>query len=682
MKGRGRRVAARRVSWTSRQRGRTRAGSRRRCSRRCARPTGAPMTVAEVAARPTCTASTPPQIAPTLQHLVAHRARSSRSSPARYIALRERNTRRAASRSTRAATASCSYAGRRRLRRGRATWPARCTATPWRCACTRGRRHGAARARSCDVIERAQHRRSSAASRSRARSASSSPTDRRIRGDVLRRPRELRRRRAPATSSSRASRATRRRASPAQGVVDRGPRPRGRDPGVDIEVVIREHGLRTAFPAEVEDGGARDPRGGRRDRDRAASDLRDLFTVTIDPVDATRLRRRDLARAAWTAGWRLGVHIADVSHYVPWGSVDRRGGAAARDVGLPRRPRAADAARAALQRHRARSSPDVDRFSLTVEIDLDRTGLVERYELFPASSAPTTGCDYDGVDALARRRTRAGPTTEARAAAQGVPRRAPTRIGKRRIGRGGLDFESVEPKVWLDDDGHAARGDAARADRRHEHDRGGDDRGQRGRRRAHARPRRADGLPHPRGPGPRRARAGRGRSSRSSTTRSRTCTARRRARSRRSSSSRTTGPEKLLINSLVLRALKRARYIDYLDSHFGLASEAYCHFTSPIRRYPDLIVHRLLRAQLTGALGKPPTVRHGRRSSSGSPSTARSWSARRSRPRTTRVQGQAVRADGRPHRRGVRRHHHRRDVASACSCSSTTRPRASCTSRR
>jgi ribonuclease R len=67
-------------------------------------------------------------------------------------------------------------------------------------------------------------------------------------------------------------------------------------------------------------------------------------------------------------------------------------------------------------------------------------------------------------------------------------------------------------------------------------------------------------------------------------------------------------PEKLLINGLLLRTLKRARYTDHLGIHFGLASEAYCHFTSPIRRYPDLIVHRLLRAQLTRALEAPPTA--------------------------------------------------------------------------
>jgi ribonuclease R len=67
-------------------------------------------------------------------------------------------------------------------------------------------------------------------------------------------------------------------------------------------------------------------------------------------------------------------------------------------------------------------------------------------------------------------------------------------------------------------------------------------------------------------------------------------------------------PEERLINSLLLRALERARYVDYLGSHFGLASEAYCHFTSPIRRYPDLLVHRLLKAQLAGTLDQPPVA--------------------------------------------------------------------------
>lgn len=59
-------------------------------------------------------------------------------------------------------------------------------------------------------------------------------------------------------------------------------------------------------------------------------------------------------------------------------------------------------------------------------------------------------------------------------------------------------------------------------------------------------------------------------------------------------------PQEELVNSLLLRAMKRAVYRTELDGHFGLALDTYCHFTSPIRRYPDLLVHRMLKEQLFG----------------------------------------------------------------------------------
>ena len=61
--------------------------------------------------------------------------------------------------------------------------------------------------------------------------------------------------------------------------------------------------------------------------------------------------------------------------------------------------------------------------------------------------------------------------------------------------------------------------------------------------------------------------------------------------------------EDVLVTTLVLRAMKRAVYKAQLEGHYALASEAYAHFTSPIRRYPDLVVHRMLKAVLMGRPG-------------------------------------------------------------------------------
>src|SRR5512146_1454205 len=69
-------------------------------------------------------------------------------------------------------------------------------------------------------------------------------------------------------------------------------------------------------------------------------------------------------------------------------------------------------------------------------------------------------------------------------------------------------------------------------------------------------------------------------------------------------------PEETLINTVLLRTMKQARYSHENVGHFGLAAETYTHFTSPIRRYPDLIVHRILKADMKGRLSDEAFTEH------------------------------------------------------------------------
>ncbi|MFP5466431.1 MAG: ribonuclease R [Gammaproteobacteria bacterium] len=372
------------------------------------------------------------------------------------------------------------------------------------------------------------------------------------------------------------------------------------DPGMEIEIAVRKYGV----PHEFSDAALAEARA-LPDTVRAADlrhrvDLRDIALVTIDGEDARDFDDAvycEPARVGRSKGWRLLVAIADVSHYVKTGaSIDIDAYGRATSVYFPRRviPMLPEK----LSNGLCSLNPDVDRLCMVCDMLINARGEIHAYQFYPAVMHSHARLTYTEVAAILQN-TR-GPEAQNRKPLvpgllnlQDVYRALLTA----RQARGAVDFETVETQIVCDEAGRIerivprTRNDAHKlieesmlaanvcsADfigqskhaglfRVHEGPTPEKQETLRNYLKAMAVPLSISDAPHP-------------------------------SEFQRIAEATKDRPDAQQIHTMLLRSMQQAIYTPLNQGHFGLAFEAYTHFTSPIRRYPDLLVHRVIKAIL------------------------------------------------------------------------------------
>ncbi|MCI0489295.1 MAG: ribonuclease R, partial [Blastocatellia bacterium] len=363
-------------------------------------------------------------------------------------------------------------------------------------------------------------------------------------------------------------------------------------PGVDIEIIIRKHHLPHVFPASALAEAEAIPCTIAAEQLAGRADLRETVTVTIDGETARDFDDAVSLEVLPNGRYRLGVHIADVSYYVREGSaLDEEAFRRGTSVYFPER--AIPMLPERLSNGICSLNPKVDRLTMSVVMELGAKGHVINYRLTPSVIHSRERMTYTAVNEILT-----DPEGETAVAYSHVRdmllqmHELALRLIERREERGAIDFNLPEAELFFNDEGKI--GGIVRSERNIAH------------RlieefmllanetvaahleglgvpviyRVHEEPDEskveefaeiAESFGHKFSmPGrvPQRA-------------------WQRLAREIRNR------PEERMLSYLMLRSMERARYTPQNLGHFGLAMKTYTHFTSPIRRYPDLIVHRI-----------------------------------------------------------------------------------------
>ncbi|EJO7142448.1 ribonuclease R [Staphylococcus pseudintermedius] len=370
------------------------------------------------------------------------------------------------------------------------------------------------------------------------------------------------------------------------------------DPGVDILSIIYQHGIEIEFPDDVLKEAENVPETIQPDELKGRRDLRDELTITIDGADAKDLDDAIAVKKLDNGNTELTVSIADVSYYVTEGSAldreayDRATSVYLVDRVIPMIPHRLSNGICSL-------NPEVDRLAMSCRMEIDAQGQVVKHEIFESVIHSNARMTYDAVNRII--------TDKDAATRAQYPEIVPMldlaqtlsqQLIAMRKKRGEIDFDIKEAKVIVNEEGipkevvTRERGEGERLIesfmlianetvaehfnqmevpfiyRIHEQ------------------------------PKSERLRQffdfitnfgimvkGTGEDIHPSTL--------------QNIHEEIAGrPEDMVISTMMLRSMQQARYDADNLGHFGLAADYYTHFTSPIRRYPDLIVHRLVRKYL------------------------------------------------------------------------------------
>ena len=413
------------------------------------------------------------------------------------------------------------------------------------------------------------------------------------------------------------------------------------DFGVDVEMMIRKHQLPRIFPDPVLAEARSVAHLNHTEADRRA-DFRSLPIVTIDGETAKDFDDAVLVtERSHGAGYELQVHIADVSEYVSAGSaLDLEARLRGTSVYFP--DRAIPMLPQELSTDICSLRPNEDRLVLSCTMQLDAKGNIESYEIVEGIIRSAARMTYTAVTAILE----GDPVTRAEyeLLAENFDRmkKLAVLMNQRREERGSIDFDLPEPVIEFDEHGvmrGITRAERTWANRLIEEFMLAanecvatwiEDLGVPSLYRIHEKPdpRRvvqfeelAAGFGYSLGLGPLPVR------------RIETRAERREVRGQgrhakvhevpediavtplmyQKLAARIEGkPEERILSYLMLRSLSQARYSEVNEGHFALAAPTYTHFTSPIRRYPDLIVHRIAKALLRAGVSGKGTIAAGR----------------------------------------------------------------------